>query len=92
MVTTSCLQEKWACYTIWDNINAIEIDEKLLTFHENSLLFSKHFVPLHERMCLALVKIANFNSGSVRRRRLQFIPVDCTSVHIDGCLAIPNEV
>ena len=50
------------------------------------------FVPLHRRMCLTLVKIANFNSGSVRRRRLQFIPVDCTSVHIDGCLAIPNEV
>ena len=56
------------------------------------LYFAKHFVPLHRRLCLTLVKIANFNSGSIWRHRRQFIQVGCPSVHIDECLAILYEV
>lgn len=56
------------------------------------LYFAKHFVPLHRRMCLTLVKIAKLKHGSIWRHRRQFIQVGCPSVHIDECLAILYEV
>ena len=67
-------------------------EELISTFYENSRYFAKHFVSLHRRMCLALVKIAKFQLRVYMETQAAVHTVDCLSVHIDGCLAIPNEV
>jgi len=49
------------------------IEVQTVIFSMISHKIAKLFVPLHRRMCLTLVKIANFNSVSIWRRRRQFI-------------------
>ena len=66
---------------------------KLSTFSANARYFAKHFVSLQRRMCLALVKIAKFQPRVyMETQTAVYYKWAVLSVHIDGCLAIPNEV